>query len=377
MSDAPPVLEIKKETVLITFSLGFNKINYTFSIIDVDDDVIRIKAIEEKNEIKQYQTELKISELKMKYKYYKMFDSNKECKSDLVTSCQTKNIVIFDANEKELMLIVDLKINKNNLMPINLTKIDIKREDKEIYLLKELKNRDKIIDELNKEIKEIKDDLKVKDLKIVELENKINNIMNRLDKLEIEKEKNEIKTDKYILDQSLDNVIKNSNIIQDLKEIVFLFDAISINKKVSFKLVYSSEKERENKEKLKNAYIGKNDIIIIIKTKKNRRFGGYAHESFLDKEFQKKDLNAFLFNLDDLKICKSLGSPHTIWNYNLDSIDFGWGTDLRIFHNFLSNKNYTSQSEIDFQYDKNKNYVLNGEKYFDVLFLELYEVHFD
>ena len=146
---------------------------------------------------------------------------------------------------------------------------------------------------------------------------------------------------------------------------------------MSFKLAYSSEKEGENKKKLKNAYIGKNNIIIIIKTKKNRRFGGYAHESFLDKEFQKKDLKAFLFNLDDLKICKSLGSPHTIWNNNLDSIDFGWGTDLRIFHNFLSNKNYTSQSEIDFQYDINNNYVLNGEKYFDILFLELYEVHFD
>ena len=113
--------------------------------------------------------------------------------------------------------------------------------------------------------------------------------------------------------------------------------------------------------------------MVIIKTKKNKRFGGYAHESFEDKEFEKQDKKAFLFNLDNLKIYKSKGTKHTIWNNQLNSIDFGYGTDLRIFHNFFSEKNYINQDNLDFEYN-NELYALNGEKYFDVLYLEIYKI---
>ena len=76
----------------------------------------------------------------------------------------------------------------------------------------------------------------------------------------------------------------------------------------------------------------------MIKTKKNKRFGGYAHEAFLLDYFDKCDLRAFLFSLDKMKIYESKGKTTTIWKYNeyLDSMNFGTGTDLRIFHKFCS-----------------------------------------
>ena len=178
-----------------------------------------------------------------------------------------------------------------------------------------------------------------------------------------------------------EKVIKNSKIIQNNKELELLFDAISSKTSLSLKLIYSSELYGEDIKKLKSAYIGVNDIIIIIQTKKNKRFGGYVHECFEEKEFQKRDKKAFLFNLDKLEIYKSKGTEHTIWNYNFDSIDFGYGTDLRIFHNFLTNENYTNPSsftsnECDFEYN-NVKYALNGEKFFNVLYLEIYKVNFN
>ena len=133
---------------------------------------------------------------------------------------------------------------------------------------------------------------------------------------------------------------------------------------------------------MKAAYIGVKDILVVVKTKKNRRFGGYAHESFEDNLFEKRDSRAFLFNLDKMKIYKSKGTSHTIWNFNLDSIDFGYGTDLRIYHNFLSNENYTNQyhsndsSDYDFDYDE-EIFALNGEKYFEILYLEIYKIKFN
>ena len=160
----------------------------------------------------------------------------------------------------------------------------------------------------------------------------------------------------------------------DKKDIGFLYKAISPNDNLSLKLLFSSKISGENKEKLKSSYINKSDIIILIKTKTNKIFGGYAHESFREsKDFHVRDNKAFLFNLEAFKIYKSKGSENTLWNYNDESIDFGRGIDLRIFHKFFSRRNYTNPSENDFYY-KGEKFALNDVKYFDISRLEIYQV---
>ena len=155
---------------------------------------------------------------------------------------------------------------------------------------------------------------------------------------------------------------------------MLLFKYISPNpNNLSLELLYNSEIEGENKDKFKSAYMNKNDIIIFIKTIKNKRFGGYAHEIFDEKLDKKTDLKAFLFNLDKMKIYKSKGGPWSIWDQCGNSIDFGAGTDLRIFHEFLKNKNYTKPNDGDYYYDEK--YALNGEEFFHVKYLELYKVN--
>ena len=56
-------------------------------------------------------------------------------------------------------------------------------------------------------------------------------------------------------------------------------------------------------------------------------------------------------------------------------MDFGGGVDLRIYHKFLTENNYTSQTSLDYDYS-GEQYPLNGEKFFSVKFLELYQVIF-
>ena len=144
-------------------------------------------------------------------------------------------------------------------------------------------------------------DSKIKDQKIEELNNKvlslekiIQKLLVKIENLEKNKENNdqisyEIKTDLY-----------GSKIFIDKKEISFLFNGISKNNnKIGLKLLFSSEVDGENEEKLKATYVKKNDLLFLIKTKENKRFGGYAHESFELYEFDKKDLRAFLFNIDN------------------------------------------------------------------------------
>ena len=113
----------------------------------------------------------------------------------------------------------------------------------------------------------------------------------------------------------------------------------------------------------------------MVKTDKLRRFGGYAHEFFEKEKFKKSDKNAFLFNLDTKKIYNSKGNDLSIWrgSINYDSINFGNGVDLKIFHKFFKRQSKTHQGNNDYDYKNEKN-SLNEDESFNVSSLEIYQV---
>ena len=144
-------------------------------------------------------------------------------------------------------------------------------------------------------------------------------------------------------------------------------------------MIFNSENDGTDINKLKNAYLNKNNLLFFIKTKKGRRFGGFSHETFLEKKFNKSDSKSFLFSLDNMKIFKSTNSTNIIWNKDCDSIQFGGSTDLRIFYNFSSNQNYTVERKgrhADYNFDNEPNNILNGEKYFSVDIFEIFQIYF-
>ena len=343
------------ESLIIKFNIKYKENNYIFSLFDTGNDFLKIIA--EKNIDKnceeifpnKYGIILHFDELKILHRYFKMFDTFEQAKTDIIELCKSNAIKIIEIKEDELIINMDLKTVNNNLITINLKKIEDNVKEEVSYLKK-------CCIEQKKEIKELKNIIINLNKRIEKIEEKINN-----------NESNKINS----------NII-NSNIINNNNELMLLFKTISSNpKKLSLKLLYDSEIEGENKEKFKSAYIGKNDIIIFIKTQKNKRFGGYAHEAFQNKvNFSKTDLKAFLFNLDKMKIYKSKGGKLSIWNFEGNSMDFGTGTDLRIFHEFFNKNNYTNQSSnLDYNYDED--YALNGEINFQVKYLEIYKIIFN
>ncbi len=336
------------ESLIINFNLEYDGNQYNISLFDTGNDFLKIIAeenIDENSDIilpNKYGIILHFEELKNLHRYFKMFDTFEQAKSDLFELCNANAIKILGLNNNELIINLDLKTVNNNLIIINLKKIEDTKED--INYLKKFCQHQK------KEIKELKDI--------------IINLTKRIEKLE--EKSNKVNINDFNL---------NSNIIKSKEELMLLFKAISHDpKNLSLELLYNSEIEGENKDKFKSAYMNKNDIIIFIETKKNKRFGGYAHEIFDENLDKKSDLKAFLFNLDKMKIYKSKGGSWSIWNNCGDSMDFGAGTDLRIYHEFLKNKNYTVQCNDDYIYDEK--YALNGEENFQVKYLELYKINF-
>ena len=147
----------------------------------------------------------------------------------------------------------------------------------------------------------------------------------------------------------------------------------------NIKMIFNSRIDGTDINKLKNAYLNKSNLLFAIKTIKGRRFGAFSKETFLKEKFNKSDSKAFLFSLDNMKIFKSTNNTYTIWNRDCDSIQFGGSTDLRIFYNFTSNQNYTSERKgkhADYNFENEPINILNGEKYFSVDIFEIFQIYF-
>jgi len=381
-----PITNELNESNLFKFELQYKSDNIDFSLIDINNSKIKLTAISQikKGIFKNYSIELTLDYLKKQNKYFKMFDNYQEFRNNFIDICKAKNIKVISIENGELVIAIDLLIICENLLYLSLKENELSQKEQIDFLIKDSNDKDKKISELNDLIQIME---KNYNNKISSLEKSINSLIRRIELLEKERNMKNKSVDKIINEKRIikkksikeaDNKnleIFGSKILLNKEEFEFLSKAIS-DKKVTLELLYSSLIKGENKDELIKAYIGKNDLLFLIKTSTDKRFGGYSHESFELDKFHKVDEKAFLFNIDNLEIYKSKGTEFSInkKNNTTDSINFGGGTDLRIFHNFFSEKNYTSPKENRYFDYKKKKFALNGEKYFEISVFELYRV---
>ena len=392
-----------------------------FYINKINEDKLRFILFNKNNDIfiEKYHGIYNLEQLKSINKYFKMFEMLNELQDDLLEIIKDNNIEIINVSKDVIIIALKVSLKNDNIIKLKLQKVRLDDRDKINFLLEEFKElkqsseikdkkivelennistitkemneknkrieslenklinqyneiKDKIIIQFEKEIANISKELDNKNKKIDSLENNVNELKNAFNISKEEKNQNIV-----LVSSKFGNILKNSNIFKTDEEIELLLNNISF-KANNLKLLYDSEIEGENEAKLLNAYTGKNDLIVLVKTNKSKRFGGYAHECFEKKEFYKNDMKAFLFNLDKKEIYKSKNkkSDTSIWRdfFYFDSINFGTGTDLKIFHKFFSKECQTNQNIIDYDY-KNEPYALNGERLFKISYLEIYQVH--
>jgi hypothetical protein len=224
----------------------------------------------------------------------------------------------------------------------------------------ELISKDKNIELIEKEIKELKEEnkeLKINNNKIQE-ENK--ELKKRIENLEIE-----IKEIKKILNTDF-NINKLNNNISDI-----------IMNENEFKLINLGIKYRLNKKvkglkKLYQALIDGDDVInfhskcdnipntlVLIKSEGNRRFGGFTSIPWTspEKDEFKDDPNAFLFSLDKQRIYSYVKNGKAIYNNKNYGPWFGF-RDIYIYQHCIEEKGlYTGESRTDYS-----SYNYNGDK---------------
>jgi len=246
----------------------------------------------------------------------------------------------------------------------------LKKYNIEIDFLPDKVNSEKLVIDLCKEIKNLKNELE-------EIKNKMKNME--------EKNKNEIKELKKII-EPINEEYKNKKKSTILKENEFdiIKSAIKyrMNKDVKkLKKLYQATVDGESSSNFHSKCDGIPNTITFIKSAGKRRFGGFNSQCWDCSSQYKDDINCFLFSLDKQKIYPIKNDKKAIaCNSNYGPV-FGSPNDIQIGNNPISEKKlYTNESYLNcsFNYYGDNNALSEDGKgnYIYTLEYEVFQVIF-
>ncbi len=228
---------------------------------------------------------------------------------------------IFNCELNKIKEIVDNKL----IIVINILKLDKSYRETNIVLYKKKINQDEIIDILSQQINELKE-------KNVKLEDELNLIKNENKAIEdnFNNYKNEVNQEINILKETIKKLENNSSKIDsniicnrvDYNLILRRLKKVNLNENqgqdnqnanISFKLLYRASKDGDEAKTFHSKCDGIRNTLVIVLTKKGLRFGGFTSETWEGNDLDKKDLNAFCFSLDLMKIYNSIKGKSAIY----------------------------------------------------------------
>ena len=281
------------------FKMLFN--NKSFNIIismTSDKQYLCVQSKEEGNFVYLFENKMNFIEL---MKFDKIF---KTCE-DLEDAYNS--MVVILKNEKNL--IKEIKDDKF-IMSIFILNLDMTFREKSLELIKKNQNKDVIIQNLCQQIDELKknnvnllnefDKIKIENNNLKE---NINSIMEWKNKLA--QELNQLNEKINIYEFKLFKI--DSNILKDQKEYDFIIERIkkvksSSDFNISLSLLYRATRDGDEASDFHSRCDKSKSTLVIVKTKKGLRFGGFTTETWAGDDIDKMDDNAFCFSLDKMKI---------------------------------------------------------------------------
>ena len=253
---------MNEEDFNITLKLSSSKIHIT---------------AKKKNSYFIYQNDFNLEDLKKLSKMLLVYDSVKDIYNCIKTISDKGNGKICFENEKFIFSIPIFLPSGNQefiKFALNQSKLE----------------KDEIIEHLGKRIEELENTILV-------FKENFNDILKRLQILENEKkereekerEKEKLLAIKDILESSICKENEISFFVEELKK-----HEKFMNKIIKFKLLFKATRDGDKLNIIHNKCDYKS-VLILIKTKKDVRFGGYSKVGFNDKGPELNDRNAFIF----------------------------------------------------------------------------------
>ena len=162
---------------------------------------------------------------------------------------------------------------------------------------------------------------------ILRLENKINNLTERIISLENKLEKLESKKNQINLYGTTGKILKTE---EDFKQ---LFSFISGGNERQFRLLYSPTLDSNTKEDFHKHCDNKGSTIVLVETSNGRRFGGFTSLSWKSNDQWVKDPCACIFSFDNHKKYKLLLPDYSYYGGPGNGPHFGYCDQLGFYNN--------------------------------------------
>ena len=346
--ETPSLSEKPKETIdfKLETKIELEKNIYGIKLGKISDKEDKlIIMIKEENVISSgyYQISFSLDTLYKKSKCFRFFDTIDETIESLKEVIQDKKINIKKSNDcLELMM----KLNRGGKG----------EEEVKITLSKNNLETEKIIDYLIEQMNEMKKE--------------INNNKNEIKKLK--EIYNKYLKDKFVLDAIDSKILKNNEELNLISNRIKNTDLLK-NKKIRYELLYRGTRDGMMPNFFHQKCNGVSPTISIIKTTKGLTFGGYAEKTWENHNgIWIDDNNSFLFSIDHLKIYNSIKGQI------LHNSEYGpsFNYQIYLYKDFTqSGNNYVCQKNNSYYAGFNRDFELNdGDQYFSASEIEVFKV---
>ena len=148
------------------------------------------------------------------------------------------------------------------------------------------------------------------------------------------------------------------------------------SKKTKWTKIFSSSEDGDSSETFHQKCDNIEGTVILIKTKKYKRFGGYAKKKWNHSNGSfANDSKAFLFSLTTMDIFNRNENGNEIKGDKDSGPWFGSGPDFQIVNKWFSNN--STHNKKCFSYPQNVNFPLAENNNFLVKELEVYKIEFE
>ena len=275
----------------------------------------------------------------------------------------------------------ELEILKSQLKELNALRMEVaeyhavKDQLKELAILKEkITAQNKELDILRLKAKEA-DRLRLRVEELENLKNKYEkDILGLKESIRLYSIKTQIKEDKEAIeDDTPEEITVKGDIIHDINELELITKKINKNnQKLTLNLLYKATADTDNAAAFHAKCDDAKSSVVLIETKKGKRFGGFTTCSWSGDCDEKKDEEAFVFSLDKMKTYDSIPDEDAIGCYPKFGPIF-LGCQIRIFNNAFTKGGTTYEKGLNYKTEEDFE-LTGGDRVFNVKEIEVYEV---
>jgi len=370
--------ETKTTKTTITTTTNINN-DYNLNANNLYSANNNINTVSTQEKLTTNQTELinniRTENISLKKQISELRKSQKELQNMSLTKNQLAEL---ESLRKKL---AEFEILKSQLKELNELRVEVAEYHSVKAQLKELNILKEKVNSQNKEIALLKakaaeaDKLKLRVEELSQLKNKYElDIKGLKESLRIYSIKTTPKEDKEIVDEDTpEEITVKGDIIHDISELELITKKINHNnQKLTLNLLYKATADSDKAAAFHAKCDDAKSSIILVETKKGKRFGGFTSCSWSGDCIEKKDEESFVFSLDKMKTYDNIPGEEAIGCYPKFGPIF-LGCQIRIYDNAFTKGGTTFERGLNF--DTEEDYELTGgDRVFDVKEIEVYEV---